>query len=57
MAGYAGSGRRAPRTLTEREQETLLAATREHPRDHVLYAPALATGGRDDVLAIVAAAD
>jgi site-specific recombinase XerC len=46
MAGYADSGRRAPRTLTEREQEALLLATREHPRDHVLYAMALATGLR-----------
>jgi site-specific recombinase XerC len=46
MAGYADSGRRAPRTLTEREQEALLAATREHPRDHVLYAVALGTGLR-----------
>jgi integrase/recombinase XerC len=46
MAGYADSGRRAPRTLTEREQEALLAATREHPRDHVLYAMALGTGLR-----------
>jgi site-specific recombinase XerC len=46
MAGYADSGRRAPRTLTEREQEALLLATREHPRDHVLYAMALGTGLR-----------
>jgi len=46
MAGYADSGRRAPRTLTEREQDALLAVTREHPRDHVLYAMALATGLR-----------
>jgi integrase len=46
MAGYADSGRRAPRTLTEREQDALLAATREHPRDHVLYAMALGTGLR-----------
>jgi len=46
MAGYADSGRRAPRTLTEREQEALLAATRAHPRDHVLYAMALGTGLR-----------
>jgi site-specific recombinase XerC len=46
MAGYADSGRRAPRTLTEREQEALLSATREHPRDHVLYAMALGTGLR-----------
>jgi site-specific recombinase XerC len=46
MAGYADSGRRAPRTLTEREQDALLRATREHPRDHVLYAMALGTGLR-----------
>jgi site-specific recombinase XerC len=46
MAGYADSGRRAPRTLTEREQEALLRATREHPRDHVLFAMALGTGLR-----------
>lgn len=46
MAGYADSGRRAPRTLTEREQEALLLVTREHPRDHVLYAMALGTGLR-----------
>lgn len=46
MAGYADSGRRAPRTLTEREQDALLAVTREHPRDRVLYAMALATGLR-----------
>lgn len=46
MAGYADSGRRAPRTLTAREQEALFLATREHPRDHVLYAMALGTGLR-----------
>jgi site-specific recombinase XerC len=46
MAGYADSGRGALRTLTEREQDALLRATREHPRDHVLYAMALGTGLR-----------
>jgi site-specific recombinase XerC len=49
MAAYVESVRRAPRTLTEREQKWLLRVTGEHSagfRDHVLYAMALATGLR-----------
>ena len=49
MAAYVESVRRAPRTLTEREQKALLRVTGEHRagfRDHVLYAMALATGLR-----------
>ena len=49
MAAYADGARRAPKTLTEREQRLLLKATGEHRagyRDHVLYSMALATGLR-----------
>lgn len=49
MAAYVESIRRAPRTLTEREQKALLRVTGEHRggwRDHVLFAMALATGLR-----------
>lgn len=49
MAAYVESVRRAPRTLTEREQKALLRVTGEHRagfRDHVLCAMALATGLR-----------
>jgi len=49
MAAYVESVRRAPRTLTEREQKALLRVTGEHRtgwRDHVLYSMALATGLR-----------
>lgn len=49
MAAYVESIRRAPRTLTEREQKALLRVTAEHRagwRDHVLYAMALGTGLR-----------
>jgi site-specific recombinase XerC len=49
MAAYVESVRRAPRTLTEREQKALLRVTGEHRagwRDHVLYAMALGTGLR-----------
>ena len=45
--------RRAPRTLTEREQRLLLKVTGEHRvgfRDHVLYAMALGTGLREHEL-------
>jgi integrase len=49
MAAYVESIRRAPRTLTEREQKALLRVTGEHRagwRDHVLFAMALGTGLR-----------
>jgi site-specific recombinase XerC len=49
MAAYVESIRRAPRTLTEREQKALLRVTGEHCagwRDHVLFAMALGTGLR-----------
>jgi len=49
MAAYVESVRRAPRTLTEREQKALLRVTGEHRagwRDHVLFAMALGTGLR-----------
>jgi site-specific recombinase XerC len=49
MAAYVESIRRAPRTLTEREQKALLSVTGEHRagwRDHVLFAMALGTGLR-----------
>lgn len=49
MAKYVESVRRAPRTLTEREQKALLRVTGEHRagwRDHVLFAMALGTGLR-----------
>jgi integrase/recombinase XerC len=47
MAAYVESVRRAPRTLTDREQRALLRVTGEHRsgfRDHLLYAMALGTG-------------
>lgn len=46
MAAYVESIRRAPRTLTEREQKAILRVTGEHRagwRDHVLFAMALGT--------------
>ena len=49
MAAYVESIRRAPRTLTDREQKALLRVTGEHRagwRDHVLFAMALGTGLR-----------
>lgn len=49
MAAYLESVRRAPRTLTEREQKALLRVTGERRagwRDHVLFAMALGTGLR-----------
>ena len=49
MAAYVESVRRAPRTLTDREQRALLRVTGEHRagfRDHLLYSMALATGLR-----------
>lgn len=49
MAAYVESIRRAPRTLTVREQKALLRVTGEHRagwRDHVLFAMALGTGLR-----------
>lgn len=52
MANYADATR-TPRTLTEREQRTLLKVTGEHRagyRDHVLYAMALGTGLREHEL-------
>lgn len=52
MSSYAENGR-APRTLTEREQRSLLKVTGEHRagfRDHVLYAMALGTGLREHEL-------
>lgn len=53
MAAYVESVRRAPRTLTEREQKALLRVTGEHRaryRDHVLFALALGTGLRSHEL-------
>lgn len=49
MAAYVESVRRAPRTLTDREQRALLRVTGEHRagfRDHLLYSMALGTGLR-----------
>ncbi len=49
MAAYVESVRRAPRTLTAREQKALIRVTGEHRagfRDHVLFSLALGTGLR-----------
>jgi integrase/recombinase XerC len=53
MVSSASNTTRPPCTLTEREQRLLLKATGEHRdgyRDHVIYAPALATGLREHEL-------
>ena len=58
MANYATSTR-TPRTLTEREQRSLLKVTGEHRagyRDHVLYAMALGTGLREHELIALSSA-
>jgi len=60
MAAYVESIRRAPRTLTEREQKALLRVTGEHRagwRDHVLFAMALGTGLRAHELVALDAGD
>ena len=34
----------APQTLTRAEQDTLLQASKSHPRDHLIFSLALGTG-------------
>lgn len=36
----------SPTTLTQTEQRTILAATKQNPRDHLIYSFALGTGLR-----------
>ena len=55
MTAYADRIARAPRTLSEREQRALLAATGQHKdgfRDHVIYSLALGTGLREHELLV-----
>jgi integrase/recombinase XerC len=53
MGSYVDAVARAPKTLTEREQQLLLKVTGEHRagfRDHLVYSLALATGLREHEL-------
>lgn len=54
MTAYVDSIRRAPKTLTEQEQRSLLAVSGRHRgsfRDHVIFAVALGTGLREHEIA------
>jgi integrase len=60
QCGVTVQSKRTPRTLTEREQRTLLKVTGEHRagyRDHLLYAMALGTGLREHELIALSLGD